>query len=537
MSMKEFLTGVLGIAVYEEQRDFVTATVVREKFADTIDELVNARGLVAGEDNGLGVNRLAGIGLTLAHLYATDDRLTQATFGVHALLHDNAHQIWFLLSTKLPEADPSYPSVTRRVTAAHVYERWLFDMFGIEAIGHPDLRRLVHHENMPVGNFPLRKDFVWNAKIEQANLDYPMPEVTGVGVCQVPIGPMQAGMIEPGHFCLNVAGERILTLESKQFFTHKGIEKLLEGKTIDTALPYVERIAGDAAGSHALAFAQAVEALANCQISQRARCIRTVICELERMTTHIHDLAAIGGLGAGYTILSAQGFRLKERLMRLSDDLIGNRFWRGLIIPGGVSRDININEMRHINIVVTDVVEEMLEVINLALGSDGFCDRLETTGVLTKDAGLAYGAVGIVARASGLDRDVRRDQPYAAYAQFIPAIAVKTAGDVHARFILRADELKDSLRLIQEIFKAPGEGEPRTVCTPLDGRALGAVEGARGEIIHLVYLRGGKFERYVIRDPSFCNSPILSAITPGNLVSDWGLCQLSVSSSYSGTDL
>ncbi|MEK7183780.1 MAG: NADH-quinone oxidoreductase subunit C [Patescibacteria group bacterium] len=538
MSTKEFLTNILGLPVTEERPGFLSASVPREKFSEAIDELVNVRGLAAQMvSTPAAPSGLVGVGLALAHLYATDDRAAKKTFGVHAVLHDDTSHTWLLLSTTLPEEDPTYPSVTRRVMAAHWYERWIRDMFGIEAIGHPDPRRLVHHENVPEGHFPLRKDFMWNAKMEQADIPYPMHAVDGEGILEIPVGPIHAGIIEPSHFRFNVAGERIITLESKLFFTHKGVEKLLENKTASEAVPFVERISGDAAVSHSLAFAQAVETLAACEVSPRAHGLRTLLNELERATMHIHDLANMGGLGTSYTVVAAHGFRIKERLMRLSDELFGNRFWRGMVVPGGVARDVNANELQKISIVVSEAIEEMLDVVALALQSDGLRDRLETTGVLRREAALAYGAVGVAARGSGVDRDVRRDHPYAAYDRFVPTISVKVTGDVYARFLLRADELKETKRLIQEVCKSPGEGRHLVPCEPADGRALGAVEGWRGETLHMVYMKGGKIERHVVRDPSFCNWALFGEIAQGNIVPDFPLCNESLNLSCSGTDL
>ncbi len=165
-----------------------------------------------------------------------------------------------------------YDSLTRQVMAAHWYERYAQDMFGVCADGHPDSRRLVHHENVPAGTHPLRKDFAWDTRLAHANEPYPMGRVEGEGIFQIPVGPIHAGIIEPGHFRFNVAGERIITLEGKLFFTHKGVEKLLEGRSVADAMPFVERVSGDAAASHALAFCQAVETIAGCEVPDAPAC-------------------------------------------------------------------------------------------------------------------------------------------------------------------------------------------------------------------------------------------------------------------------
>ncbi len=528
---------ILGLPIVEDGSGLLSVSLEREKFAEAIDELVNVRGLFADLKGTPAMNGLLGNGLALAYVYATDNRAELDAFGLHALLHDDPSQTWLLISTTLPAPDPSYPSVTPYVMAAYWLERGLYDMFGIEAVGHPDLRRLVHHENMPDDCFPMRKDFAWNTKPEFVDTDYPMQTVEGEGVVGVSVGPIYASVTEPAHFRFNVAGERIISFEGKHFFMHKGVEKLLEGKTVTQALPLIERISGDAAVSHALAFCQAIESLAGCEVSARARAIRTLLAELERATVHIHDLASFGGVGTGYTVLSGHGFRIKERLMRLADEIFGHRLWRGMVVPGGVARDLHSHELQKVSIVAGEAIEEMLDLVAQALASDGFRDRLETTGKLSKEAALAYGAVGIAARASGLDRDVRRDHPYAAYATFAPHVSIRSTGDVAARFILRIEELKQTKRLIQDICKAPGEGAPLLVCEPTEGRAIGAVEGARGETIHVVYLRSGLIDRYAIRDPAFCNLLLLNELVPGNTIPDFPLCYASLNPGQSGNDL
>jgi Ni,Fe-hydrogenase III large subunit/Ni,Fe-hydrogenase III component G len=537
MTLHEFLGNILGLQVLSERDDLVTVAVPREKFANVIDELVNARGFAAQTDGEVADKALTGIGFSLAHLFATDDRQLKNTFGLHGLLHDDSNHTWILLSTQLPADDPTYPAVTRKVLAAHWYERWLADMFGIVPLGHPDPRRLVHHENFPEGIFPLRKDFAWDSKLEKVDLAYPMQVVNGDGVFEVPVGPIHAGIIEPGHFRFNVAGERILNLEGKLFFTHKGIEKILEGKTIAQAQPLVERISGDSAVAHALAFAQAVEILAKVEVTEHAKILRTLLNELERVTMHIHDLANMGGMGTGYTVIAAQGFRVLERLKQLSFDLFKNRFWRGVIVPGGLNQDISISDLERINIVVSEAVEEMQDIVKLALRSDGWRDRMETTGVLSKKAAEAYGAVGVAARASGVDRDMRRDHPYAAYQKFVPIVTTRTSGDVFARFMQRVSELNDSQRLIQEICQSKTAGNYQTNYQLQDGRAVGVCEGWRGEVVHVVFVKNNLIERLVVRDPSFCNWPLFAEIGPGNIIPDFPLCNKSLNLSYSGTDL
>lgn len=534
MNFEEILKNFPQINVGKQEGELILATVSREELAAVATSLVNDHGLF------------------LSLLFGTDERKEDETFGVHVIFSDDANHQWLKLSAKVPANDPSYPSITATLMAAHWYERYMCDMFGIVPVGHPDPRRLVNHENIPQETNPLRKDFALDSKLEHASVPYPMHHVEGEGIYEIPVGPIHAGIIEPGHFRFNVAGERILTLEGKLFFTHKGVEKLMEGKTVEEALPFVERLSGDMAAANALAYVQAVEKISKVEIPKRAQMLRMLAVELERMTMHIHDLANIGGMGTGYSFIAANGFRIKERLMRLSDDVLGNRFWRGLVAVGGVSKDLDEKQLGEILEVSKKAYLEMLEVVTTALASDGFLDRLQTTGILPLEAAKAFGALGLPARASGLDRDVRRDHVYAMYAEYPVKVAVRKSGDVYARYLMRIDEMKESMKLIETLIanmeKDPastrGEdhsstrgGEIKNNFEAKDGFALGAVESWRGEILCAIEIKNGVIERCFQRDPSFCNWALFGIIGPGNIVPDFPLCNKSLNLSYSGTDM
>lgn len=519
MKIQDILKNFPQVGVVDQKFDTVFATVSRESLADVTTKLVDE------------------YGLSLSSLFGTDNRRENQTFGVNVIFGSDFEGQWLKLSASIPENDLQYPSITATVMAAHWYERYLQDMFGIVPVGHPDPRRLVNHENIPIGTFPLRKDFALDTKLEKANVEYPMHHIKGEGIYEIPVGPIHAGIIEPGHFRFNVAGERILMLEGKLFFTHKGVEKLLEGKTVSQSLPFIERLSGDMAASHSLAYVQAFEKIANCQVSQRAQYLRTLVCELERITMHIHDLANIGGMGTGYSFIAANGFRIKEKMMRLSNIILGNRFWRGAIIPGGTSIDIDSERLEKILSISKIACADMQKIVAQALASDGFLDRLQTTGVLPLEAAKAFGALGIAARASGLDRDTRRDHVYAAYGQLPIEVAKEDKGDVHCRYLVRIKELSSSIELIEKIIKNIPEGENTTPFEVKDGFALGAVESWRGEILCALEIKNGVIERCFPRDPSFCNWALFGIMGPGNIVPDFPLINKSLNLSYSGTDL
>ncbi len=478
------------------------------------------------------------LNLPLSLLFATDERATDQAYYVHAVFAVDAEKTRFILRIRVPADDAHYPSVTAHVMAAHWYERLIHDQFGLIADNHPDWRRLEHHENIPQNTFPLRKDFAWDTKLAHANEPYPMHAVEGEGIYEIPVGPIHAGIIEPGHFRFNVRGERILTLEGKLFFKHKGVEKLLEGKTPAQAMPFIERVSGDMAIGHAIAFAEAVERATDTRVPARAHYIRTFLNELERLTMHLFDIGNVGGNGTGFTIMAAQGFRLLEQVRCLNEQLTGHRFLRGIIAPGGLTRDITNEELNQAMQALKDVDRELQKLLDIAYQSDGLMERFETTGVLKKEAAIAYGACGLPARASGIDRDLRRDQPYAAYENLNVNIPTETTGDVRARFDLRVKEWKESLALMRAVTKDIPSG-PISIAVPTkSGSALGSAESWRGEIIDWVRLDAqGHIDRCVIRDPSFCNWPLFGEIGPGNILPDFPLCNKSLNLSYSGTDL
>ncbi len=474
----------------------------------------------------------------LSLMYATDERAEHDAFFVHAVLAVDSEAGLLTLRSRLPANDPTYPAVTKMVMAAHWYERLMGDQFGIIAQDHPDWRRLMHHSNVPLETYPLRKDFAWDTQLPYADEPYPMHVVEGEGIYEIPVGPIHAGIIEPGHFRFHVCGERILTLEGKLFFTHKGVEKLLEGRTPLEAMPLVEHISGNMPVAHAIAFCEAAERISGTEIPERAAFLRTFWNELERVTMHIFDLGNIGGNGTGFTFMAAQGFRVVEQLRRLGATLTGHRYLYGAVIPCGVSGDMSDLDIERTLEMLQAIEQDWQETIKIAYATDGLMERFETTGILKKRAAIAYGAQGLPARASGVDRDLRRERPYAAYSQLPVNVITRSDGDVCARFDVRVLELAESFRLLRECLVKLPEGPVSVAFEAQAGNAYGWAEGWLGEVLDWVRLDAeGRIERCVIRDPSFCNWPLFGEIGPGNIVPDFPLCNKSFNLSYSGTDM
>lgn len=475
-------------------------------------------------------------GAPLVFMYGTDERSERKVFTVSTVF-SVAGSGFVTLSANIDPAQASYPSLTRTIMAAHWFERLIGDQFGITAEGHPDWRRLEHHENIPEGTYPLRKDFAWNTKLAHANVPYPMHAVEGKGIYEIPVGPIHAGIIEPGHFRFNVRGERILTLEGKLFFKHKGVEKLVEGKTPTQALPFIERISGDMVVGHTLAYAQAIEESTGTSIPERAKHLRVIWGELERVTAHIFDIGNMGGMGTGFTFMAAQGFRMVEELRRMHESLVGHRYLRGAITLGG-AHDIDAKGKETILETLARIEGEVENIVQIAFNSDGLMERFETTGVLSKAAAEAYGARGTPARASGVAIDMRLDHPHAAYATLKPEIVLESAGDVLARFKVRVRECAESLRLIREALDSLPKGPVHVALQTKTGSALGYTESWRGAVIDFVRLdEKGHIDRLALSDPSFCNWALFGEIGPGNIIPDFPLCNKSLNLSYSGTDL
>jgi Ni,Fe-hydrogenase III large subunit len=368
---------------------------------------------------------------------------------------------------------------------------------------------------------------------------FPFQQVGGEGVYEIPVGPVHAGIIEPGHFRFSVVGETVIDLKIRLYFTHKGTERLFEGRRPSEGLELAERISGDTTVGHSLAYCQALEALAGTEVPERARFLRVILLELERLYNHIADFGAIAN-DTGFAFAHAHCFRLRERLLRLNKQLTGNRLLRGGIVPGGVGCDLpkKLDLPGELDV----LLEDFNEIVEICLRNTILMDRLEGTGKLTNQTAVDHGVLGYVARASGIDVDVRRDHPFAAYGEmnFPWKVPVYQSGDVYARTMVRVEEARTSVSLIHQAFHnlPPGRLSAPLGALPAFEPAFGIVEGWRGGIVHWVMAdETGRLSRVKVRDPSFVNWPALSFALLKNIVPDFPLCNKSFNQSYSGNDL
>jgi len=476
---------------------------------------------------------------TITAMFANDERCINGHFIIYCIFAGEGIFKGLRAVFKSDEG-LGFPSLTPAFPSTAWYEREIHDLFGLVPIGHPDLRRLVLHENWPLERYPLRKDFAMDTHVPEDNVSYPMVSVHGDGVFEVPVGPIHAGIIEPGHFRFSQAGEQIINVDAKLFFTHRGIEKGVEGMPIELATYRAERICGACSVSHGISYAQAIEGMAHIEIPQQAQYIRGLVGELERLYNHVGDIGNLCA-GLGFAVGASHGSRLKELLMRLNERVTGSRFLRGMVIPGGVSLNITPQISQEIQQTCDKLAEEFVDLMELLHDNNAFLDRVNGTGILTRKAALDLGVVGVAARASGIDRDLRRDHAYSIYKNLKFTVPIQTSGDVAARLWLRADEVEQSLQMIRQIIQnMPGRQGGLKIDIPKIkpySSGLGYSESARGSNLHwLMVGENNTIYRYAVRSASYPNWIAVTVACPGNIISDFPLINKSFELCYACLD-
>jgi Ni,Fe-hydrogenase III large subunit len=443
---------------------------------------------------------------------------------LYAVVADDETSKLFIASCKFTD-NKAYQSITSEVPSAHLFEREFYEQFGIKPEGHPWLK-------------PVRKG------IEGINSDEPhynFFSMKGEEIHEVGVGPVHAGIIEPGHFRFSCHGEKVYHLEIKLGFQHRGIENMFLNKNLNKAymLSLSESIAGDTVIGHSGTFIRAVESLSNITVSRRVKSIRTVMLELERIAMHLADLSALSGDIAYLTGSSVFG-AIRTKIINATMSICGNRFGRGMMTLGGVNFDITPEKSKNLISLINQINEEVDLASEVMFSSVSVLERLEKTGVLENDTAKELGLVGLPARASGFAVDIRSDHPFDDYEYFPVYKLTLESGDVFARAYMRYIEIQQSIKIILEILNNIPAGELTVGISSLqpDSMAISLTEGWRGEISHIILTdKDGKIKRIKIKDPSFNNWMALSISVRGEGISDFPLCNKSYNLSYSGFDL
>ncbi|MBS0222531.1 MAG: NADH-quinone oxidoreductase subunit C [Proteobacteria bacterium] len=439
------------------------------------------------------------------------------------------HRVWRCLPTS------GVPSVATISPLLGWYEREITDLFGITFSNHPEPQRLVLHEGARPIVPPFDPSYPTATPIRYEPADGGLPEIASEDVQRLPFGPIRADVVESVELIFLYLGEHILYFHPQLFFKHRGMEKRFEGRSLEAGTVLAERVSGVGSFCHALAFCQAVEQAAHCTVPVRARMLRSLLAELERLYNHLHYL---GHLAHTTTLKvgEAEGKLLEERAKQINVKLTGSRFLRSLLVPGGLRRDLDLQDWLSADL--ESLRAETAVYVNMLENTNSHLDRLITTGVLPRDIAFDQGATGPIQRASGFDRDLRRDHPYAAYGDLPLVVPVKASGDAHARQQVRIAEIDNSIALIQRILLLLREGPIRTECIALPlSEGLGWVEGPRGSLFYAVHIaRNGTLARVKIKSPSLSNWRVFPFTVHNSNMMDYAINEASFGLTVAGCD-
>ena len=473
----------------------------------------------------------------LLALWGSDDRHLERGFAVHVAFLSSVGLIW--TTSDLDPERPAYPDLACIFPQADRMQRATFDLLGIRAEGAVDERKWLRHGAWPADAFPLRKDFDVSRPASHDTDAYPFIRVEGDGVHEIPVGPIHAGTIEPGHFRFSIIGDRILKLEERLGYTHKGTEKRFEGLDLDTGARLAGRVSGDSHGAYAWAYCLAVETATASAVPARAVWLRALFLEMERVANHLGDLGYLGNdvaLAFGFM----QFWRLKEDWLRLTARLFGHHYLFDRIVPGGVALDLADAGKAELAALADRIETEVGELKAVYDEHAGLQDRFANTGIVKPDLAARMGLTGLAGRASAQAWDARAQFPQAPYDELDVNMATARKGDVLARAEVRFAEVKESLRLIREILRRLPAGAIRAPLAPVSRvcEGLGWVEGWRGDILVAVRIGAdGRLDRVHAHDPSWQNWPLVELGVLGNIVPDFPLINKSFNLSYSGQDL
>ncbi len=553
--LKDTLISTLGDAVqfranYQYPESVVYCSVPCEKFVEAAKAMKTVSAMLAAE-------------------WATQE---SSWFGIFACYRLDWE--YLIVKTVTTMDDPTFPTLTKKYLPAYRFERQMNSLMGVIPEGHPDLRPWIKFEDWPQDVYPLRKSFDASKPMPRVEGEYKWLRAEGEGVYEIPVGPVHAGIIEPGHFRFQAVGEQIINLEERLGYTHKGIEKLFESMRWEDGFRLAGRVSGDTTVAHSLAYCMALESMTGFVPSERASWLRAIFLERERIANHLGDIGAICN-DAAFAFMFYQFMRLKEGILRTNSELFGHRFIMDKIIPGGVAVDIDEKGKEKIFGELKWLEREFEKLVIIYAENSSIEDRVKNTGVLLPEKARELCAVGVVARASGMNLDCRIFNPFSPYGnkpsegtetfgsyRINLNVPVLTEGDVYARVLIRIHEVRESIRIIRWFLDNLPEGNIiATIETPSSEKAgFAAIEGWRGEIIYWLQSGpAGEINRCMVRDPSSVNWLGLEQAIKGNIifdfreyqsaentrlvpmqgdiVPDFPLCNKSFNQSYSGHDL
>ncbi len=488
--------------------------------------------------------------LRLLTIIYCDERKINHEFSIRYLLGSDIDDIFLFVISHMNKKHAYFPSLSDVFPSSIKYEREINDMFGIQTQEDTILKPLILHD-FQKNVFPLRKDFDAKTELNYSHRKFEFTPITGDGICEIPVGPIHAGIIEPGHFRFSVIGETIVNMETRLGYTHKGIEKIAESMSIDDVVFLSERISGDESIANSMAFCQAIEKIGQLTIPQKAEQIRLLFAELERIYNHFGTLSGII-TDIGFPYGASRLNILKEQIMQLNEKLSGSRILFGVNQIGGVKINMTDETLIYIHSVLDNAFQTFEKILDLLKSNSSVMDRLRNTGMIEKQVARDLGLVGISSRCIGIESDTRHTHPYGYY----PSIRLKQKtpretmehqvelqkriGDVLSRFMSRVDDLRQSKEIIDSITTLKNDG----LSVSLEGElapyssGLGYAESHRGETLHWIMIgEHNSIFRYKIRTASFSNWPIIEHAVLNNIVADFSVINKSFDFSYSGNDL
>lgn len=449
----------------------------------------------------------------------------------------NGEHLW--LDLPVTKRESKYPDISTLFPAATRLQRAIKDLLGIDAEGASDQRPWLSHGAWPANYFPLRRENTGKERSTEVQVDdYQFVTVAGEGVHEIAVGPVHAGIIEPGHFRFSVVGEKTLRLEERLGYTHKGVDKAFEEFSAVEGYRLAGRISGDSTVAYSWSYCMSLENLWKWQVPKRGNWLRAMALERERVGNHLGDLGGIGN-DAGFAFGLSQFMRLREDWLRLNKLLFNHRLMMDFICPGGVEVDVDSDGLILIRKQCDEVESEVRILQGIYDDHSGLQDRFITTGTISHEVAMKLGLIGLAGRASGIVHDVRVDAPAEPYSDLAVNVSTRESGDVAARVDVRFDEVYESLRLIRHIIENMPNGSIRKdlVTRGSSGSNAGWIEGWRGGIFTALDVdSAGQISRCHVHDPSWQNWPVIEHAVIGDIVPDFPLINKSFNLSYSGHD-